>query len=176
VTHFRMKVEGDEDLERKLHRVVLFGKPLRKFWNRVVITVQKFARKHSPSDRGTLRNSIHYEVSSDQIPMRAEVGTGLFYAPFQDQGTGTQALGGGKSRHFPPGDALQAWAERHGFQDKERADGTVLSAGWQVARIIGRRGGLRPKEFMKKGLDDSRGAIKGFLETLADDIGRIWSS
>ena len=49
-------------------------------------------------------------------------------------GTGRMA---GRETHWPPGAALDTWAKRHGME-----------SGWQVARAIGMRGGVRPHPYL----------------------------
>lgn len=57
---------------------------------------------------------------------------------YQEFGTGIYV---GRATHWPPGPALHDWALRHGF-----------SSGYEVARIIGMRGGLRGKKYLERGV------------------------
>ena len=78
------------------------------------------------------------------------------------QAIGTPKKGG---RHFPPSDALERWASRHGFGP---------GGGFVVARAIGRRGGLKPREFLTGAFRENVQKIRGFLGDVARDIERNW--
>ena len=72
-------------------------------------------------------------------PLWAKGGSNVKYAPYMEYGTGRLADaegGGGGGRHWPPAQALEGWASRHGFGP---------GGGFLVARAIGRRGGLKPR-------------------------------
>jgi hypothetical protein len=101
--------------------------------------------KNAPYDQGGLKSSITSETlrTSPGI-VEGIVGSKLFYAPFQEFGTGVFA---GKSPHRPPSGALDGWASRHGIPN-----------GYLVARAIGLRGGLRPVGFFKRALAEREGA------------------
>ena len=98
----------------------------------------------TPVDTGRLRSSLAHEAHWEGSSLIGAWGTNVAYAPEMEYGTGSQGDSdvphGG--RHWPPGQALDRWAARHGFE-----------SGLQVARIIGKRGGLKPRHFLKKVLE-----------------------
>jgi phage gpG-like protein len=161
-----VKIEGLDRLVQKCDGKIIHG-PLKRFWQRCAIKVQGRAREKAPVDRGLLRSSIATQIDDGNPPLWAKVGTNVFYAPYQEFGTGLLAEGEGKKggRHWPPGQALDLWASRHGFK-----------SGRQVARIIGMRGGLRPKRYLRDALKESVEDIRGFLRTLGEEIGKAWDS
>lgn len=151
----------------------LIAKPLRKFFERSTLTVQNNARRKTPVDMGHLRVTLLAEVDRATVPqygkvgwLNAREGTSLWFkARAMEFGTGRMgdpevphAAG-----HFPPGDALDTWARRHGFAN-----------GWVVANIIARRGGLRPRRMLRTGLSNSMTAIRGYVRKLSDDIAAEW--
>jgi hypothetical protein len=162
----RIVVEGLEEALRVLNDPELIGGPLRDFFTRSVITIDNQAKARAPVDTGRLRSSMGYEVDSNPIPEWGKAGTNVWYAPSQEFGTGRMSDGsfGSGSTHWPPAAALDTWASRHGFR-----------SGKQVARIIGMRGGLLPKRFLREAMAASMGAIEGYLKQLADEIGERWS-
>jgi hypothetical protein len=154
-----VEVKGMEEILKKLEPQFLSG-PMGDFLKRSIITVQGKARVKSPVDTGLLRSSIGYEVDRGIPPMLAKTGTSVFYAPYQEFGTGTFV---GRRVHWPPGQALGLWAEKHG-----------TLTGSEIASIIGHHGGLRPRRFLRGGLEESLSAIRGFLADLGREIERKW--
>lgn len=153
-------------LERVLGKLSarLYAGPLRDFLLRSVICIEKRAKENAPVDTGRLRSSIGHRVDGATPPTWGSVGTNVHYAPYMEYGTGALSDGpGGGGRHWPPGDALNTWALRHGFK-----------SGGQVARIIGRRGGLRPRRYLRKALKESLSDIRRFVGRLGEDVGRRW--
>lgn len=137
-----------------------------RFLNRVAITIQGYARKRAPVDTGRLRNSIGIEIDSSIPPIWAKIGTNVNYARPMEYGTGklSDDPASAHAAHFPPSGALDVWAKRHG----------IAGGGFVVARAIGRRGGLKPRRYLRGGLADSRGAIAGFVQQLDSDVKAIW--
>lgn len=165
-------------LDRVLKKLgpALIAKPLRDFWTRCGIRVQGNARRHANEDAhdtGHLVNMIQYEVDDRTPPLWAHVG--LLHAdegsPLWKKGRameyGTGRKGdpevSHKKSHWPPAAALDLWAKRHGFE-----------SGAAVARIIGRRGGLEPRSFLRKGFKEALSDIRGYLRTLGSDIADRW--
>jgi hypothetical protein len=99
-------------------------------------------------------------VEVDTGKLEVKIGTSIFYAPYQEYGTGMIV---GKARHFPPGDALGVWASRHGFE-----------SGGQVARVIGSRGGLRAKRYLRGGLEAAMEKIDRYLKQMMEEIRQKW--
>ena len=159
------RVEGLERIQAKAKDNVLFGPPMRHFFTAGAIAVRAEARKLAPADTGLLRGSIAYEIDAKALPLYARIGPNVTYGAYMEFGTGllTDFAGAPRRRHWPPGGALDRWASKHGFK-----------SGAQVAAIIGRRGGLRPRRYMRDGLEKAIPAIRRALEDAAREIGRIW--
>jgi hypothetical protein len=79
----------------------------------------------------------------------------VFYAPYMEFGTGFYV---GRPRHCPPGSALDRWAKRHG-----------ISSGYAVASMICYRGGLAPREYLKKGLEENVQRIAALFDKAIQD-------
>jgi len=168
----KIEIHGLAQMLKKMD-VKLVGEPLRTFFKRAAIVVQGEARTRTPVDTGHLRNSIVYEVDQGAMPLYAHIGplhgkegSPLWYkARAMEYGTGRMGQKGvsHEATHWPPAQALDVWAARHGFK-----------SGAQVARIIGKRGGLKPRKYLQGGLKASIGAIKGLIDRLANDIQRAW--
>lgn len=170
-----VRIEGLEALLRRADARRLLGKPLADFWQRCAIAVQGEARKAAPVDTGQLRNSLEYEVDNAGPPLWAKVGllgaaagSPLWYkGRAMEYGTGSQGdpAVSHKTGHWPPAGALDVWGRRHGG----------LSGG-QVARAIGRAGGVKPHPYLRPGLAASINSIRGFVSRLGDDIQARWGS
>ena len=71
--------------------------------------------------------------------------------------------GGKGARHWPPSDALELWAKRHGFGE---------GGGYLVARAIGLRGGLTPRRYLRGGLQESIPHIEDEFDAAAERVVR----
>lgn len=165
-----MKIDVDvEGLDAALAKLgpELYARPLRDFFKKCGIYVSDRAKELAPVDTGRLRASLTYQVDEGEPPQQVAIGTNVEYAPYMEFGTGMMSDGpdGPRARHWPPADALNIWANRHGF-----------SSGAQVAHIIGMRGGLEPKRYLRNAFEQAREAINGFLGDMKDDIAARWSS
>ncbi len=158
------KIEGLEELTQDL-QPALIGGPLRRFFERAAMAIENRAKRNAPVDTGRLRSSLTHQVDGAEVPKFAKVGTNVKYAPFMEFGTGLFAEGeGGKGgRHWPPGAPLDLWASRHGFASEA-----------QVAAIIGRRGGLKPRRYLRNALRDSVGDVRAFLRKCGEEIKASW--
>jgi hypothetical protein len=159
-------VSGDPDeFRRKLNDPKLIGSPARKFLNRAVLTILRFARQNAPVDRGRLRQSITYDVDSSPMPLWGKVGSNVSYAP--DMEFGTNALSEKPSATgnvpFPTGADLEIWARRHGNLNP-----------WAVAHAIRNRGGLRPRRYLRNAFAEARSQIARFLRDMGNEIERNW--
>jgi len=76
-------------------------------------------------DLGNLANTILVDRSSDGSMV--EIGPTAPYGPYVEFGT---------KKHFPPPDALEGWAKRHGFD-----------SAWPICKAIAERG-LPPKPYL----------------------------
>lgn len=142
------------------------GEPLRNWFKRVTFKVEGEAKKRAPVDMGRLRSSISTDVDKAKVPQYATIGSNLTYAPFMEFGTGTlsDGPGGSNSPHYPPSSALDSWAARHG-----------IDSGFIVARAIGRRGGLKPRRFLRDGVKASMPFARASLKAMGRDIGKRFS-
>ena len=118
----------------------IIASELKKAITRLVILGQGEARKLAPVDTGRLKGSIAYEVLQTSGAITGRFGTNVTYAKPVEYGTGlfSTAPDSGGGRHWPPPSALDVWAARHGF-----------TSGAEVAAIIGRRGGLKPRPYLR---------------------------
>ena len=167
-----IEIEGLERVLGKLDRGLIAG-PVRDMFTRAAVVVQGRARTAAPTDTGHLRNLITTQVDTAEVPLWAKIGfmgagegSPLWHkGRAMEYGTGSQGDPevGHTGRHWPPGDVLDVWARRHGFEN-----------GWQVAAIIGRRGGLRPRRFLRGALEQSLADIRGLVERLGREIGQRW--
>lgn len=158
-------VKGYDRIVEKLGGDRLLREPFKKFFERVGATVQGQARILSPVDTGRLRGSIAYKVDDASLPLFVEIGSAVEYAPYMEYGTGllTDGEGGVGGAHFPPGAALNTWGQRHGG-----------ASGHAIARAIGLAGGLRPRRYLRGGVQNSLTAIRGFVGRLGKDIKDLW--
>jgi hypothetical protein len=169
VSDFDIEVRGLEGTIRQFSGGNLLNRPLRRFFERAAILVQGRARMNAPSDRGQLRSSISYEIDRGSPPLFAKVGVigggaaGRLgtAAAAMEYGTGLLSDGpGGKGGgHFPPSSELDAWATRHG-----------IANGFLVARAIARRGGLKPRRYLRGALEASTGEINRFAQDIRADL------
>lgn len=172
-------LHGDDELRRKLDPAALAGVPARNFLNRWAIDVEGGAKENAPVWRGHLRRSLTHEVDSADLPMWAKAGTNLSpIAESMEFGTGllSEAPDSKGGRHFPPPAALDAWAIDHGFrtgsrkaaqEDAAAAPGTY---GLMVSQLIYRRGGLRPRRYLRTAAKDTESKIGGWLTQMAAEI------
>jgi hypothetical protein len=75
--------------------------------------------------------------------------------------------GSHKEKHWPPLNApgLVLWAKRKGMPGKAPA----------IARAIGKRGGLRPRRFLRQALESTESIIQNLLTRLANEIEERWA-
>lgn len=138
--------------------------PLRRLFLRIVIFGEGQAKLYAPVDRGRLRASLTHEVDQAEVPTYATFGTNVSYAAAMEYGTGRLYDGPGAhaARHWPPSGALDLWASRHGFE-----------SGAAVARIIGKRGGLKPRRYIRKALADTLPKVKAWVGTMEREIAQM---
>lgn len=145
------QVEGLEEANAYLERVKADLAKLDAAMEKACLIVERYAREGAPVDTGRLRASITHEVEHENGQIIGIVGSNVDYAPWMEEGTGTFT---GHSPHYPPGAALEVWARRHGFD-----------SGYQVARAIGRRGGLAPRRFLAQAFEQHQAEIERVLDT-----------
>lgn len=145
-----IRIEGLRETQANMDRTAreLTGAPMVSAMRRATTIVERQAKINAPVDTGRLRSSITDEVRVDGNAVQGIVGTPVTYAPYMELGTGTFV---GKSRYFPPSDALDLWARRHG------------TTGFVVARAIWRRGGLRPRRYLQRTLEDNVARVSAII-------------
>lgn len=129
----RIEVRGLKEVRQYLKRVGkdMTGQPMIRAMRDVTLLLTRDARRNAPVDTGTLRSSIMPSVAVQHKEVIGIVGSNVEYAPFMELGT---------KPHFPPPDALEVWARRHGF-----------SSAYLVCRAISRRG-LKARKFLQKAM------------------------
>jgi len=118
-----MKMEGSKELRRDLQRISKEKRAqIKKETYASGLDVKKRAMKNLKEreswDTGNLANSILAEQSGDGET--CEIGPTAPYGPYVEFGT---------KKHFPPLDALEDWARRHGFD-----------SAWPICKAIAERG------------------------------------
>ena len=146
---------GDERFRRLAQDTAFVSGPLRTFLARSGFTVEAEAKRRSPVDTGRLRASI----ATDVQPFMVSIGSNVKYAPFVEFGT---------RPHFPPLQAMQPWARRHGFPSGN-------AGAFLVAKAIARRG-TKPKPFLVPALVNSLRQINIWLEDLGKEIEARWKN
>ncbi len=173
--HAKAYVKYRNELAKKLT-----GEPvknaLRGFWSLVLPVVATNVKRKTPVDRGRLRSSIawrvgeHWGSAGRTAATYGEVGTRVSYAPYMEFGTGLLSDAPQddpdrtRARHWPPAAKLDLWAKRHKIKGGGRA----------VARMIGLRGGLRPRRFLRDGYTESLPFLQSSIGLLGMRIKTEW--
>jgi HK97 gp10 family phage protein len=100
------------------------------------------ARKNTPVDTGALRNSLKATISAHSDRITGVIGSNLKYAMAVEKGT---------RPHWPPLQAIEPWARRHGL------------VAFLVTRAISRRG-TKGHHMLENALEDNRRRIIRFFE------------
>jgi hypothetical protein len=173
----QVKVTGYEALLKKLGPGILTG-PMGNFFRKSALVVQSSAQQAAPVDTGDLRASINWQVDGTSPPSWARVGIFApegsplwFKARAMEFGTGRMGdpAVSHKAGHYPPGAALEVWAARHGVEGKGGR-----TPGQTVAWYIGKRGGLRPRPYLRPALTQNLARIRGFVVDMGREIERLW--
>lgn len=172
-----VNMEGLSEAIEKLDPT-LYAEPLRQFFTKAAILLQGAARQNAMErwhDTGHTANSIVYAVDEASPPqwahiglLNADEGSPLWYkARAGEYGTGAQGdpAVSHEAKHWPPGDALDVWAGRHGFAN-----------GAAVARAIGMRGGIEPRRYLRDAMDASVAAINEMIGSLIQWIADQWGN
>jgi hypothetical protein len=156
-----------EEFKKRLSDPRLIAEPARNFLTNAVIFIQGLAREGAPVDTGRLAQSITYRVDSAPMPLWGKVGSNVSYAPDQEYGTNAlsekPAVTG--NRPFPTGPQLETWAKRHG-----------APSGLVVSRAIKRRGGLRPRRYLRNAFKAAQSEVRKFLRQMAKEIEAKWGN
>jgi len=109
-------------------------------------------------------NTITSVVVDGGNDMLGIVGSPLEYMAYQEYGTGLLYDGPGPKpgkAHYPPPAALETWCRRNG-----------IASAWGVSRAIGRRGGLRPKRFLRKAWEQAKPGVTSEMGKILPEITR----
>lgn len=160
------EVKGLKETKEKLEQVAedIHGKPMVNTMKTATLMVTRSAKinlsrptegvKYPTVNSGQLRNSITPEVRNKWKTLQGVVGSNLKHAPYMETGTGVFV---GKARHVPPISVLKRWVEQ-----KNRG-GKKLNA-YVVQRAIAKRGGLRPRKYLQRAVDENQAEIQELFE------------
>ena len=107
-----------------------------------------YLRTAPAMDTGHLSTTILAEFSPTAI--EAEIGPTALYGPYVEFST---------RPHFPPMEALEAWARHHGFE-----------SAWPICKVIAERG-LKARPYLTPAYDDFSGEL---LIRLQRVMGKKW--
>mgnify|MGYP001560623314 CR=1 FL=1 len=151
---FELTITGMDELLKKVGDTpALIGEPLRNFFTRSALLLQRDTQVATPVDTGRLRASINFQVDPAPIPGWARVGTNVYYGVYVEEDT---------RPHFPPVQALAGWAGRHGLNP------------YLVARAISRRG-TKGRHMFRQSAEKNQGNILALLGQAANEIETNWS-
>jgi hypothetical protein len=162
------QVIGLEDLLHDLDHPEWLRTPTEKFLNRWGLSVQaetvaNFQR--GPGgwiDTAETRKSVATELDTEGefFPEWARVGSNRWQFRWGEYGTGllSEDPESAKQRHWPPADALEEWAAKHGM------------TGGQVAAIIGIRGGLEPRRYLREAVATIEPKLDAFRAQWVKDV------
>lgn len=146
-----VRIRGLDKLVKKLGPQMV-ARPARSFLNRVGIAIQSNSRKHAPNYRGLLVNSIAVEVDNAPLPLWVKIGPNVgIYGIAQELGT---------KPFWPPRAPLEEWGRRKGMSPQQV---------YLVRRSISRKG-IKPKHYMRDGLEDTLPRIPSLVERMAAEI------
>jgi len=118
----KVQLKGGKEVSAALETLADSGRLVRREVLGSSLAIQKEAkqraRDYEAIDTGNYRNSIIAETSGNGLI--AEIGPKAPYGPYIEFGT---------RPHFPPMDALEDWARKHGFK-----------SAWPICKLIAKRG------------------------------------
>lgn len=160
-----VEVKGLDKLLKKIGAEAILGKPLRGAFFASGAVLEGEAKRRAPVDQGLLEASITHQEDPSSIPLWGRMGTNVKYAPYMEYGTGRNSDGpGGKQYHNPPAKALEGWARRHGIE----------GGGAAVAAMIRRKGGLKPRRFLRGALEAKQAEVIRIFEDVPRKIEQEW--
>lgn len=150
---FTVEIKGDKEIAELLKRVPKEKEAEVKaevgdYALRIQKRAKMYLRTQQTMDTGNLANSILAEFSPTEI--EAEIGPTAVYGPYQEFGT---------KPHFPPLEALEAWARHHGFE-----------SAWPICKAIARRG-LPARPYLGPAYEDFAGELIIKIERV---MGKEW--
>lgn len=162
-----IRIRGIEDLQHKLEDPVWASRGVQvlfEAWSLFTLRETQKNMKRGKGgwvNRGDTRRSVAREIDSAEFPTYARVGSKLNTFRWGEYGTGllSEDPDSGKRRHWPPAQALEEWALKHGFE-----------SGAEVARRIGLRGGLAPRRYLRNAAEASEGKMDMFVKLAASRI------
>lgn len=161
--------ENYAQIEAKLDFESLVGPPVVGMLQAAGNAIKADAAANAPNDLGGLKGGFFARVERvDRTTWEAPVGNTVSYSAFMEYGTGTQhdnPQWGPRPVHKPPAKYLDAWAERHGFP-----------SGRVVSRIIARRGGLKPRRFLRNAFAAEEMRLPSRAGALAREIVARWEA
>ena len=155
MTKIAVKVDGLDAIVRKLNGNVLYAGPLRTALTKSAMAIETGAKQLVPVDTHHLQRSITHHVDPSPVPLYAEVGTNVKYAPMVHEGR--------RAGRAPRTEYLVGWAKRHGYT------GSLFV----LARAIGRRG-IKARPFLKDAFSKAQHQVTGYLSAAAREIEAIW--
>lgn len=175
-----VRIIGLEELIKDIHDRRFITIPARKFLEKWGSRVQRSAVaniKRGPGgwvNEGQTRGSLTHETDTAEMPLWARAGSNLKTARFGEYGTGllSEDPESSKTRHWPPASALDDWAAKKQIPKKNakgEPTGEVMT-GADIARIIGLRGGLAPRRFLRDAVESTESLIPKYLGQFADEI------
>lgn len=168
-----VRIEG---LDRVI-RALDFTKPAVEVLEKIVGASAEMvageARRRAPVDVGLLKSSINVQTKTEGQVVTASIGTnvqngaGKPYGAYMEFGTGLvhDHPSWPKARHVVPPAALMNWAERKG------RGGTYHDA-WIVANAITKRGGIKPRRYLRGSLELYESRIKERLGRIVQELKR----
>lgn len=135
---------GAKEIQDKMSQTArdLTGPPMMDGMRRATLLVSGAAKRLSPVDTGRLRSSITPEVRTTWRTVEGVVGSNVKYAAPQELGT---------KAYWPPLQALELWARRHG------------TTAYAVAKGIAARG-IRAQRYLQGAVETNRGKIQALIE------------
>lgn len=165
------EIQGMRELLRKLDNRLGIPEAARRFLTKWAEFTEAGAKRNMKRGPGgwlwkthTRRSMTHHIFPATGMPDAARVGSNQDTARWGEFGTGllSEDPKSSKRRHWPPAAPLEAWAVAHGF-----------SGGAEVARIIGLRGGLKPRRFLRNAAEDAEKKLPIWLDAFRKDIERL---
>ena len=143
-------IHGLEAAQAKLRQVSrdLRGDPIVKGMKQATKLVLRDARANAPKDTGTLQGSLVENIYLEGMTVVGVVGTPIKYAPFVELGS---------APHFPPLEAVEGWAARHGT--------TAIA----VARAVAAHG-TKARKFMQRAFEMNESKIEDLIGKVVAEI------
>lgn len=144
-----LRIEGAQELRgdlRALSYAMRAG--LTDAMEKSVFRLQDQAKRNTPVDTGRLRSSIDVTVNWDREMLVGEVQPHTDYALYVHEGT---------DPHWPPVQALEGWARRHGMD------------AYVVALAIARRG-TKAQPYLRQALETERDNVIVIFERAVRNV------